>query len=46
LDQLAVPAERRSFEGFPRAGALKAGTLLPKPEPVFPRYAGDEPAQG
>ena len=44
LDQLAVPAERRDFDGFPAAGALKAGTVLPAPRPIFPRYAGDEPA--
>ena len=36
LDQLAVPADRRSFAHLEQA--LHAGTALPKPEGVFPRY--------
>src|SRR5262245_35550885 len=38
LDQLAVPANARSFATLGEGGALKAGTPLPKPEGVFPRY--------
>ena len=40
LDQVAVPAEARSFAAL--ASPLRPGTQLPKPQPVFPRYA--EPA--
>jgi methionyl-tRNA synthetase len=38
LDQLAVPAERRMFAFLGEAGALVAGTPLPPPSGVFPRY--------
>jgi methionyl-tRNA synthetase len=38
LDQLAVPANARTFAALGEGGALKAGTKLPKPEGVFPRY--------
>ncbi len=38
LDQLAVPADSRSFAAFDSAHALQAGTLLPAPEGIFPRY--------
>jgi methionyl-tRNA synthetase len=44
LDQLAVPADARSFAALGEGGALKPGTKLPKPEGVFPRYV-DELAQ-
>jgi methionyl-tRNA synthetase len=46
LDQLALPADQRSFAAL--AHALAASTPLPKPEGVFPRYveAGAEPAKG
>jgi methionyl-tRNA synthetase len=37
LDQLAVPADRRSFAGLGPAGALAPGTVLPAPVPVLPR---------
>lgn len=37
LDQLAVPADKRSFEDLKPECALKPGTPLPKPEGVFPR---------
>jgi methionyl-tRNA synthetase len=40
LDQLAVPADRRSFAHF--GEALSAGTPLPAPQGVFPRFV--EPA--
>ena len=39
LDQLSVAKEDRSFELVGDRGALKPGTVLPKPEAVFPRYA-------
>jgi methionyl-tRNA synthetase len=38
LDLLAVPAEARSFAALGDKGRLKAGTPLPAPKPVFPRY--------
>jgi len=38
LDQLAVPAGARTFAALGEGGALKAGTSLPAPEGVFPRY--------
>ncbi|MEZ5829960.1 MAG: methionine--tRNA ligase [Dongiaceae bacterium] len=44
LDQLGVPAGARSFAALGEGGALKAGTKLPKPEGVFPRYV-EEAAQ-
>ena len=44
LDQLGVPAEARDFAALGAAGALKAGTALPDPEPVFPRIAAEQPA--
>ncbi|MDP1909928.1 MAG: class I tRNA ligase family protein, partial [Hyphomicrobium sp.] len=40
LDQLAVPADARAFATFDRE--LAAGTELPKPQGVFPRFV--EPA--
>lgn len=45
LDQLGVPEDRRSFAVLTPAHALVPGTVLPKPEGVFPRYveAGEEP---
>ncbi|HEX6118057.1 MAG TPA: methionine--tRNA ligase [Dongiaceae bacterium] len=44
LDQLAVPAGARTFAALGEGGALKAGTSLPAPEGVFPRYV-EEAAQ-
>jgi methionyl-tRNA synthetase len=38
LDLLAVPADQRSFANIADADALVAGTALPAPQPVFPRY--------
>ncbi len=38
LDQLAIPANERRFEHLSPDFSLKPGTLLPKPEPVFPRF--------
>lgn len=44
LDLLAVPEGARSFASFGESGRLHAGTELPKPSGVFPRYVEDEPA--
>jgi methionyl-tRNA synthetase len=41
LDQLAVPADARTFAALGEGNALKPGTKLPKPEGVFPRYVED-----
>jgi methionyl-tRNA synthetase len=38
LDQLAVPADQRTFAALTSDHALKPGTRLPTPEGVFPRY--------
>jgi len=46
LDQLAVPAEARSFAALGPAQALAAGTPLPKPQGVFPRFVAPEAADG
>jgi len=44
LDQLAVPADQRRFTACGPNQALVPGRDLPKPQGVFPRYAGpDEP---
>ena len=40
LDQLSVPADARSFADLGRP--IRAGTTLPKPQPVFPRYVEEE----
>jgi len=42
LDQLAIPEDQRSFAALTEAGMLRPGTALPKPQGVFPRYAGPE----
>ena len=42
LDQLAIPADARTFAALGEGGALKAGTDLPKPEGVFPRFVEEE----
>ena len=41
LDLLAVPADARSFASLGGVGRLPAGTKLPVPEAVFPRYVED-----
>jgi methionyl-tRNA synthetase len=46
LDILAVPANARDFKSHGRAGRLKAGTPLPSPAPVFPRYVEAEEKAG
>ncbi len=38
LDQLAIPSDARTFAHTGEAGTLKAGTTLPRPEGLFPRY--------
>jgi len=38
LDQVSVPADRRTFKDWGRDHALKAGTAIPTPQGVFPRY--------
>jgi methionyl-tRNA synthetase len=38
LDQLAIPAEQRSFSELNADRRIKAGIILPPPKPVFPRY--------
>jgi len=43
LDQLAVGEGDRSFTAFGPEHALAAGTGLPKPEGVFPRFVEEEP---
>jgi methionyl-tRNA synthetase len=43
LDQLGVPAGERGFDRLGPGSALVAGTALPPPQGVFPRYV-DGPA--
>ena len=38
LDLLKIPEDARSFAHLGEAGRLQGGTLLDKPEPVFPKY--------
>jgi len=42
LDLLAVPEAARNFASLGEAGRLKAGTPLPAPSGIFPRYADPE----
>lgn len=44
LDLLNVDGTDRGFDKLGSAGRLAAGTQLPKPEPVFPRYVEPEQA--
>ena len=46
LDLLAVPADRRSFAHLGAAARLAAGTPLPAPAGVFPRYNPPEATAG
>ncbi len=46
LDQLAVPADRRAFAALTSADALVAGTPLPRPQGIFPRYVEGEGGEG
>ncbi|MEE9299808.1 MAG: methionine--tRNA ligase [Alphaproteobacteria bacterium] len=42
LDQLTVGVEKRAFKHVWPEARLAAGTALPAPEPIFPRYAEEE----
>ena len=42
LDQLSVPSNARSFANLLDGHSLEPGTVVPKPEPVFPRVVEDE----
>ncbi|MDP7545758.1 MAG: methionine--tRNA ligase, partial [Alphaproteobacteria bacterium] len=42
LDQLAVPDSQRGFAALGDGAPLEPGTALPKPQGVYPRYAGPE----
>ena len=44
LDQLALPETARDFAHLGPDHALSAGTVLPKPEGVFPRFVVDDAA--
>ena len=47
LDLLALPAEVRSFAMLGEAGRMTAGTTLPAPVGVFPRYVeAEKPGSG
>jgi methionyl-tRNA synthetase len=45
LDLLCIPENERTFAAFNSEHALKPGTVLPKPEGVFPRHVEEEAAQ-
>ena len=42
LDLLAIPADQRQFGELGGARRIAAGTTLPAPTPVFPRYVDSE----
>jgi methionyl-tRNA synthetase len=42
LDQLSIPEDARSFSALGEGGALTAGTPIPKPQGIFPRYVEPE----
>ena len=44
LDSLSIPESTRSFAALGGAGRIVAGTALPPPQPVFPRYIEPEAA--
>ncbi|MGE3714435.1 MAG: methionine--tRNA ligase [Alphaproteobacteria bacterium] len=46
LDSLAVPEDSRSYNHTTQHHALKSGTILPPPSPVFPRLGGLKPQEG
>ena len=46
LDLLAQPADARDFAQATAAHRLAAGTELPAPAPIFPRYVEPEAGQG
>lgn len=45
LDQLAIADDRRDFSHYGAAAPLVAGSTLPPPSPVFPRYVEEAAAQ-
>ncbi len=47
LDLLAVPQDRRTFDDLGQKGRLTAGTVIPEPQGIFPRYVdpSEEPAK-
>ena len=45
LDLLGVPAGARNFAALGEGGRLAAGTALPAPSGVFPRYVEPESGQ-
>lgn len=47
LDLLAVPQDRRTFDDLGQKGRLTAGTVIPQPQGIFPRYVdpSEEPAK-
>lgn len=42
LDQLAIPADQRGFDSLSASASLKAGTVIPQPQGIFPRLSEDE----
>lgn len=46
LDLLSIPADERDFESLGEGGRLSAGSELPKPEGIFPRYVREEASDG
>ena len=42
LDQLSVPPDARTFDNLLDGNSVEPGTVVPKPEPVFPRVVEDE----
>lgn len=46
LDFLAIPENQRNMEHIDAQFALKSGTALPPPKPVFPRLGGQEKKEG
>ena len=42
LDQLGIAPEDRTFAALRSKGALKPGTKIATPQPVFPRYVEEE----
>ena len=41
LDQLVVPTDARGFDQLGQGGALVSGTVLPTPQPLFPRIEAE-----
>jgi methionyl-tRNA synthetase len=43
LDLLAIPPEERDFAALGEGKRIAAGSILPAPAPVFPRYVEQAP---